>query len=153
MQDTVHLTQGLEHPGTGWGLNPALILHVARKNIPIHFSYHHNTSVALLGLSVDGGYDSSSGRGGGLLLGLLSQVLADIGRGVGAFQFRLLPLSLRVDVRLSWLWWFLLDCWRCGGRGLGNGDLRRVQVHAVGWRMVVSVGPRHCVKELVEEGG
>lgn len=37
---------------------------------------------ASLGVSVDGGYDSSSGRGRGLLLGLLSQVLTDIRGGV-----------------------------------------------------------------------
>lgn len=108
---------------------------------------------ALLGLSVDGGYDSSSGRGSGLLLGLLSQVLADIRGRVGAFQFRLLPLLFAVGVRLSWLWWFLFDCWWCGGWGLGNGDLRRVQVDTVGWGMVVSVGPRHYVKELAKNGG
>lgn len=37
---------------------------------------------ASLGVSVDGGYDSSSDRGRGLLLGLLSQVLTDIRGGV-----------------------------------------------------------------------
>lgn len=105
---------------------------------------------SLLGVSVDGGYDSSSGWGGGLLLCLLSQVLADIGRGVGAFQFRLLLLSFTVGIRLSWLRWFLFDCWWCGGWGLGNSDLRGVQVDTIGWGVVVSVGPRHSVKELAK---
>lgn len=115
-------------------------------------SYRQNVSIfayvcSLLGFSVDGGYDSS-GWGSDLLLGLLSQVLADIGGGVGAFQFGLFPLSLTVGIWLSWSWWLLFDCWRCGGWGLWNSDLRRVQVDTVGWGMVVSVGPRHCVKEL-----
>lgn len=53
-----------------------------------------------------------------------------------------------VGVGFSWLRWFLFDCRRCGRWGLGNGDLRRVQVDAIGWGVVVSVGPRHCVEEL-----
>lgn len=103
---------------------------------------------ASLSVSVDGGYDSSRGRGRDLLLGLLSQVLTDIGGGVRAFQFRLLPLLFMVGIGFSWLRWFLFDCRWCGGWGLGNGDLRRVQVDAIGWGVVVSVGPRHCVEEL-----
>lgn len=104
----------------------------------------------VLGFSVDGGDDSSGGRGRGLLLGLLSQVLADIRGRVGAFQFRLLPLSVTVGVWLSGSWWFLFGCRWCGGWGLRNGDLRRVQVDSVGRGVVVSVGPCHCVQELVQ---
>lgn len=107
---------------------------------------------ALLGFSVDGGYNSSSGLGSGFLLHLLSQLLADIRRGVRALQFRLFPLSFTVCVWLSWSRWFLLGCWRCGWWGLGNSDLRRVQVDSVGWGMVVSVGSCHCIKELDRNG-
>lgn len=108
---------------------------------------------ALLVFSVDGGYDSGSARGGSLLLGLLSQVLADVRGGVRAFKFGLLPLSFTVDIWLSWLWRFLFDCRRCGGRGLGNSDLRRVQVDTIGRGVVVSVSSCHCVKELTENEG
>lgn len=107
---------------------------------------------ALLGFSVDGGYNSSSRLCSGFLLHLLSQVLADIRRGVGTFQFGLFPLSFTVCVWLSWFGWFLLNCWRCGGWGLGNSDLGRVQVDSVGWGMVVTVGSGHCVKELGKNG-
>lgn len=107
----------------------------------------------LLVLSVEGGFDSSGGRGGGLLLGLLSQLLADVRGGVGAFQFRLFPLSFTVGVWFSWSRWFLFDRWRRGGWGLGNSDLRRVQVDTVGRGVVVSVGPCHCVEELTRNRG
>lgn len=80
----------------------------------------------------------------------LSQVLADIGGGVGTFQFRLLLLSFTAGIRLSRLRWFLFDCRWCGGWGLGNGDLRGVQVDTIGWGVVVTVGPRHCIQELVK---
>lgn len=103
---------------------------------------------SLLGVPVDGGYDSSSSWGDGLLLGLLSQVLADIGGGVGAFQFRMLAILFTTGIRLGWLRWFLFDRRRCGGWGLGNGDLWGVQVDLIGWGMVVSVGSRNYVKEL-----
>lgn len=123
----------------------------------LHVKMHLYISVSitkhlcsLLCVPVNGGYDSGSGWGGGLFLGLLSQVLADIGGGVGAFQFRLLPLPFVTGIWLSCLRCFLFDCWWCGGWGLGNGDLRGVQVDAIGWGMVVSVGPRHCVKELAK---
>lgn len=101
----------------------------------------------LLGLPVDGGYDRSS-WGDGLLLGLVSQVLADIRGGVGAFQFGMLTVFFTAGIRLGWLRWFLFGCWRCGGWGLGNSDLWGVQVDLIGWGMVVSVGSRHYVKEL-----
>lgn len=106
------------------------------------------TCVSLLGVPVNGGYYSSRGWGGGLLLSLLSQVLAYIGGGVGAFQLGLLTLPITTGIQLCWLRWFLFDCGWCGGWGLGNYDLGRVQVDPIGWGMVVSVGPRHCVKEL-----
>lgn len=104
----------------------------------------------LLGLSVDGGYDGGSGRGGGLLLRLLSQVLADIRGGVRAFQLRLLLLSLIFGVGLCRSCLFLFDRWRRRGWSLGNGDLWGVQVDAVGRGVVVPVGPRHCVEELAK---
>lgn len=102
----------------------------------------------LLGVPVDCGYDSSSGRSDNLLLGLLSQVLADIGGRVGPFQFRLLPLSFTTGI---WLSWFLLGCRWCGRGGLGNGHFRGVKVNAIGRRMVVSVSPRHSVKKLAKK--
>lgn len=109
----------------------------------------HPSPCALLGLSVDGGYGSRDG-GGGLLLGLLPQVLADIRGGVGAFQLGLLPLPLAVRVRLGRPRLSLCGGgWRGGGR-LGNTDLRGVQVDAVGRGVVVAVGAGHYVQELAE---
>lgn len=104
----------------------------------------------LLGVPVDCGYDSSSGWSDSLLLGFLSQVLTDVGGGVGAFQFRLLPLSFTTGIRLGWLSWFLLGCRWCGRWGLGNGNFRGVKVDTIGRGMVVAVGPRHSVKKLAK---
>ncbi|KAF3832861.1 hypothetical protein F7725_026526 [Dissostichus mawsoni] len=59
-------------------------------------------------------------------------VLGDIGGGVGAFQFRFLPVLVLGGLWLSGPRGFLFNCWRRGGGGLGNSDLRRVQVDTVG---------------------
>lgn len=123
-------------------------LYAAQQSTSLHFVDHHVCS--LLGVPVNGGYYSSSGWDGGLLLGLLSQVLAYIRGGVGAFQLGLLTLPFTIGIRPCWLRWFLLDCGWCGGWGLGNRDLGRVQVDPIGWGMVVSVCPSHCVEELVK---
>lgn len=106
---------------------------------------------ALLGVSVDSGYDSRSGWGGGLFLGLLPQILADVWGGIGALQFGLLLFSLVAGVRLSWLWRLLFDCGWSGRWRLRHRDLRGVQVDPISWGMVVSVCPGHCVKELTKK--
>lgn len=100
----------------------------------------------LLGVPVDGGCDGSGGLGRRLLLRLLLQLLADVGGGVRALEFRLLPVT--VGIRLGRLRRFLLDCGRRGRRRLGNGHFGGVQVDAVGGGVVVSVGPGHRVQEL-----
>lgn len=105
----------------------------------------------LLGVPVDCGHDSSSGWSNSLLLGLFSQVLTDVGGGVGTFQFRLLPLSFMTGIWLSCLSWFLLGCRRCGRWGLGNGNFRGVKVDTIGGGMVISVGPRYSVKKLAKK--
>lgn len=67
-----------------------IVLSSTNRKYPYLYSDIRKHPSALLGLSVDGGCDS--GGGGSFLLGLVSQVLGDIGGGVGAFQFRLLPV-------------------------------------------------------------
>ncbi len=101
----------------------------------------------VLVLSVEGGH------GGRFSAALGAQLLADVWRGVRAFEFGLLSLALRLSLVL-----LLLLFLRLGGRrrlgfsgaglDLRRVDLRRVQVHAVGGGVVISVGARHRVQKL-----
>lgn len=122
-----------------------------KKTLSAHSHFNLNSTKhpsPLLGVPVDCGYDSSGGWSDSLLLGLLSQVLTDVGGGVGAFEFRLLPLSFATAI---WLSWFQLGCWWCGRWCLGNGDFRGVKVDTIGRGMVISVCSCHSVKKLAKK--